>query len=959
MAETEAKSWAFRHGILPFAVTIFWGAFLLFLVQPLIGKYILPWFGGTPGVWTTCLLFFQCFLLGGYSYAHCLNYFLPIRKQVMVHGVLLALAGGLMLLAGGLMLLGVRPIEWLQPEAGTAADSPTLSILVVLLLSIGLPYLVLSATGPLIQAWFAKAHPGSSPYRLYALSNVGSLLALLVFPFLVEPLISRTLQVNLWAGGMVIYALVCGYLAWSLRTVPESEPPKKQKETGKEKSRLSRGVIWFFWLALPACGTALLMATTNKMCQDVAVVPFLWVLPLTLYLVTFIISFDSPRWYVREVYAPLLVLCWAGVVWVMFEGVDVNIMWQVVLFCVALFVSCMVCHGELYRLRPEPERLTQYFLSISAGGAMGGFFVAVLAPMIFTGYWEYHISLWAVGFLFLLVQGLQPEPWTVGKWHVRTVLTGCWAAVCLAMFKYTTFGWAARLAITFSPLLIGCLVSSIILKHWWHGRRATELMEVKSAFAAMVLTLVILLWSIGITGALNEDISFVAVCKELTPGLWFALGLLFLNLFVWLSVGKWEGFQLGIFARYLPLRFPSLVMCMSAALILQCIVVFFCLWGVELITEGKVLNIITEKFNITVPPDYRTSYEAWMRLIATLVITLPVNFLVWLGVRRQSGWGLQRLGTFSVIIPALAALCVALAIQGYKTQQGAMYVGRNFYGTLKISRYTDNMGSPYRLLLNGRITHGYQYEEAEICNRITTYYTEDSGACLAIRLTPELNKRVGVVGMGVGTMAGFAEDGDVYRLYDINPLVKKMSSDEEKQFTFRLNAVDRGATVDVELGDARLTMERELKSGEAQNYDALILDAFSSDSIPVHLLTKEAMELYEKHMNPEGVIAIHISNRYLDLEPVVRGLARETNYTMVVVDSSSGEDYGEDWIYACTWILLTRNEGIIKKLEEVGHDHTDLSQQEDFRVWTDDYTSLSKIIDWPEWWPSWLGRDSQ
>tara|TARA_B100001971_G_scaffold213736_1_gene248018 strand:+ start:303 stop:2894 length:2592 start_codon:yes stop_codon:yes gene_type:complete len=861
MADTEAKSSSSRLEILPFAVTIFCGAFLLFLVQPLIGKYILPWFGGTPGVWTTCLLFFQCLLLGGYAYAHCLNHFLPLRKQVIVHGVMLFLA---------VVTLPITPSESLKPTGG---ESPTVQILLLLTLSIGLPYLVLSATGPLIQAWFAKAHPGRSPYRLYALSNIGSLLALLGFPFLMEPWTARSQQVNWWSLGMVLYALVCGYLVWLLRSVPEPESEKKQEEPKEAGSRLRRVAIWFFWLALPACGTALLMATTNKMCQDVAVVPFLWVLPLALYLVTFIISFDSPRWYVREVYAPLLIVCWLGVVWVMKEGVDVHIVGQVVLYCVALFVSCMVCHGELYRLRPEPVRLTQYFLGISAGGALGGFFVAVLAPMIFTGYWEYHISLWAVGFLFLLMQLLQRERWVLGKWHVRCVLAVCWGAVCLAMFKYTSFfGWPVRIAITFVPLLGGWWITSVILKYWWHGRQATELMEIKSAFAGMVLALVILLWSIGVVDAFYADFSFAAAWKELTPGLWLALALLLLNLFVWQSVRRWEGLRIG--------------------------------W-------------------------------AWSSLL---------------------------------LIPALIALGFGLKKQAAETQQGALYVDRNFYGTIKIKQYTDSLGFPYRLLLNGRITHGYQYEELELCNRRTTYYTEESGAGLAIELTPELNKRVGVVGMGVGTMAGYAKDGDIYRLYDINPLVKKLSSDRgvfnpktkrwEKQFTFRMNAVDRGAAVDVELGDARLTMERELRHGERQNYDVLILDAFSSDSIPVHLLTKESMELYEKQMNPEGVIAIHISNRYLDLEPVVRRLARETNYPMVVTECYSGEDDGEIWVYACTWILLTRNEEIIHKLEERGHVRSDLSQQEDLPLWTDDYASIFRIMNKPAWWPDWLGGDS-
>ena len=851
MVEAEEGSSALRLGILPFAVTIFCGAFLLFLVQPLIGKYILPWFGGTPAVWTTCLLFFQCLLLGGYAYAHCLNHYLSLRAQIIVHGVLLVLA---------VITLPITPSESLKPTGG---ESPTVQILLLLTLSIGLPYLVLSATGPLIQAWFAKSHPGRSPYRLYALSNVGSLLALLGFPFFVEPWTARSEQVNWWSLGMVLYALVCGYLVWLMRSVPEPEPNKKQEETKETESRMRRGAIWFFWLALPACGTALLMATTNKMCQDVAVVPFLWVLPLALYLVTFIISFDSPRWYVREIYAPLLIVCWAGVVWVMFEGVDVHIVGQVVLFCVALFVSCMVCHGELYRLRPEPARLTQYFLGISAGGALGGFFVAVLAPMLFTGYWEYHISLWVVGFLFLLVQILQRERWLLGKWHVRCVLAVCWGTVCLVMFRYTSFGWAARIAITFVPLLGGWWITSIVLKHWWYGRQITELMEIKSAFVGLVLAMMTLMWGIGMTGALNTNFSFTSVWKELTPGLWLALVLLLLNLFVWQSVRRWEGLKIG--------------------------------W-------------------------------AWC---------------------------------FLLLIPSLIALGFGLRKQAAGTQQDAVYVDRNFYGTLKINRYTDSLGSPYYLLLNGRITHGCQYEEIELCDRITTYYTEGSGAGLAVALTPKLNKRVGVVGMGVGTMAGYAMDGDVYRLYDINPLVEKMSSDEVHQFTFRMNAVNvRNAIVDVKLGDARLIMEQELKRGEAQNYDVLILDAFSSDSVPVHLLTKESMELYVKHMNPEGVIAVHISNRYLDLEPVVRRLAKEIHYPMVVAECYSGEDFDEDWVYACTWILLTRNEGIIQQLEDHGHVRSDLSQQEDLPLWTDDYASIFRIMDKPAWWPSWLGGDS-
>ncbi|MGE4550521.1 MAG: hypothetical protein AAEJ57_03960, partial [Opitutales bacterium] len=542
MADDKTQSAPAPLGLLPFALTIFWGAFLLFLVQPLIGKYILPWFGGTPGVWTTCLLFFQCLLLGGYAYAHCLNYFLPIRKQVIVHGVLLLLA---------VITLPITPTESLKPTGG---ESPTAQILLLLTVSIGLPYLVLSATGPLIQAWFARARPGQSPYRLYALSNVGSLIALLGFPFLMEPSTTRSEQVNWWSLGMVFYAAVCGYLAWSMRNL--KEPERTEIKTAEKPTLTRRATTWFLWLALPACGTALLMATTNKMCQDVAVVPFLWVLPLALYLITFIISFDSPRWYVPQIYLPALVASWVGVAWAMFGGVDVNIVWQVGLFCLALFLSCMVCHGELYRLRPEPARLTQYFLAMSAGGALGGFFVAVLAPMMFDGYWEYHIALWVAGFLFVLVQALRREEWRFGKWQVRGMVACCWTAVCLGLLKYTSYSFPARLVITVLPLLLGWGAAALALGIFsWGLKRGegnslpNELVELISASAGVLVAFGGLL--LGFALMSKSEYALADAWNELTPGLWLALGLLFLNLFVWLSVAKWEGVGLEVLSRWL------------------------------------------------------------------------------------------------------------------------------------------------------------------------------------------------------------------------------------------------------------------------------------------------------------------------------------------------------------------------------------------------------------------------
>jgi len=279
---------------------------------------------------------------------------------------------------------------------------------------------------------------------------------------------------------------------------------------------------------------------------------------------------------------------------------------------------------------------------------------------------------------------------------------------------------------------------------------------------------------------------------------------------------------------------------------------------------------------------------------------------------------------------------------------------RNFYGTIKIGRYLDDWDEPYRLLLNGRITHGYQYENQYASDWITTYYTYGSGIELAIRLTPDKAKRVGVVGLGVGTIAGYAQKGDFYCMYDINPAVVNLSADEQMQFTYCFNARARGAQVEIVEGDARLAMEREFDSAKSRQFDVLALDAFSSDSIPVHLLTREAMEIYGKHLKKDGVLAIHISNRYLDLEPVVRRLAKELSYKMILIDSSDGEDVAQDWVYSATWILLSRSQEFMDKVKANGEIQADLSEVQNLPLWTDDYASIFRIIRKPDWLSLWM-----
>ena len=365
--------------MLPYASTTFLSAFLLFLVQPLIAKQILPWFGGSAAVWATCMLFFQSMLLAGYAYAHGSVRWLKPRTQTWVHiGLLVVSLASLPIIAGA----GWKP-------AGN--EDPILRILGLLVVTIGLPYLALSTTTPLLQAWYWRRFNAAVPYRLFALSNFASLLALLGYPVLVEPWFSGTHAAWLWSGMYAVFALACSVTAWislknaagqPVEAVPEADSSADAKPV--DKAALLQ------WIGLSALGSAMLLAITNHMTQNVASVPFLWVLPLALYLISFIICFDHPRWYRRDVFVPLLGVLLPLMAW-MTDSLDLR--WAVPLFAAGLFVACMFCHGELARAKPDPRHLTLYYLMISVGGAIGGVAVAMGAPQLLSGYYEMQIAL--------------------------------------------------------------------------------------------------------------------------------------------------------------------------------------------------------------------------------------------------------------------------------------------------------------------------------------------------------------------------------------------------------------------------------------------------------------------------------------------------------------------------------------------------------------------------------------
>ncbi|MBT6220102.1 MAG: hypothetical protein HOI45_10290, partial [Rhodospirillaceae bacterium] len=375
-----------------YAITIFLSSFLLFQVQPIIAKFILPWFGGGSAVWTTCMLFFQLFLLAGYAYAHMVSKHLKLSTQPVVHLSLLILS---------LAFLPIAPDEAWKPAD---PQNPVWQILKLLFFSIGAPFLLVASTNPLLQHWIGSTTKTASPYRLYALSNFASLLALMSYPFLVEPFIGLKEQTTLWSTGYVFFVLGAGWCAIGVRKkaiiLQEGDRTNIQEGKTLDTDDVSFNIVnRILWLALSACGVVLLLATTNKMTQDIAPIPFLWILPLSIYLISFIICFDHSRWYVRRFWVAGYCVSLIPAIFLLFFGKLTGVVFQISLYSFILFTACMICHGELVRLKPSVSRLTSFYLTIALGGALGGVFVAIVSPTIFTTFMEFYVGVFGAGFL--------------------------------------------------------------------------------------------------------------------------------------------------------------------------------------------------------------------------------------------------------------------------------------------------------------------------------------------------------------------------------------------------------------------------------------------------------------------------------------------------------------------------------------------------------------------------------
>jgi hypothetical protein len=688
------------------ALTTLVGAWLLFQVQPMVAKRILPWFGGGASVWTTAMLFFQSSLFAGYLYVHLISRALSPARLIAVHTTLVAVAAALAL------VVGVIPADSWKP---LAEDAPVARILLTLAAFVGLPYLVLSATAPLTQLWFARANPGRTPYRLYALSNLGSLGALISYPLLIEPRLGVLRQGAVWSSLYAIFAVLCITSALIARrfgasgssgTRPSSETSPSPPTAPPTPAHVAPKLQTFLWLALPACACVALLAVTNFLCQDVASIPMLWIAPMVVYLLSFILTFESDRWYRRWFWGPMLALStfWSLYVWR--HTIELSLTVQISSQMLLLLSMAMICHGELVRLRPSADRLTSYYLSISGGGALGGAFVALVAPLIFSDYYEFPLVIllvWILGFVVLVIDRNSP------------------------FYDGRNFRWLA------------------------------------------------------------------------------GMGLVFLGV------------------------------------------------------VGGVINFV------------------------------------------------------------------------HSREVNSIARARNFYGALRIQEYiSEQPPIGYRRLANGRISHGAEFLDPKARRFPSQYYGPQTGVGLLLPDDGAPPRRVGVVGLGVGTIAAYALKGDAYRFYDINPQVVDLA---ERYFHFLSDARERGAEVSIVLGDARLQLERELD----QKFDVLILDAFTSDAIPSHLLTKEAFDVYLRHLkDPDGVIAVHTSNRYLNLGIVVNSAARRLGLeTRLVFSLNDGSPIGSDAI----WILAFRPSAAVAKLN-LGMEIAKTGALLPDVLWTDDYTNV-------------------
>lgn len=732
--------------VLVFTGTIFLSASLLFLIQPMYAKMLVPLLGGAPAVWNIAMVFYQAALLLGYAYAHWVATSMPTRRQVALHSIVL--------LAPIVMLPVAGPTDAAPPTEG----SPIPWLLMTMLSAISLPFFVVSTTSPLLQRWFSLTQHKDSrdPYFLYAASNVGSFLALLGYPLIIEPRFSLIAQGQLWMFGyLVLVALVvlCGYMAWRR---PATKDESSAADEPEEEITKGRKIRWVLLAFMPA---SLLLSVTNFITTDLLSMPLLWVIPLSLYLLSFSFVFA------KKPLVPQSVWRWLGPVMIVVlmvvvaDGLHRPAMLMMVLHLVAFLVISMFCHGEIATDCPPARHLTQFFLLIAIGGVLGGMFNALMSPNLFTDLHEYPLTLILAGFLL-------PTAYAVSRSRSEDNRDLIWPAIAAgAMLTIYYFVPEERPPAN----LIGMEVSMRTLKE---------------------------------------------IALFLTPS-----------------------------------------------------------------------------------------------LIAVCSIKRPVRF----------GW------TLTVIF------LVALLL--WRSDPGIIWRSRSFFGIVKVRQDARGLG---RTMQHGTTIHGHQRLD-EPFNRMPTAYYDRKGPLGDIFFYfPNFESAaIGVVGLGVGTVAAYGTTGQPMTFYEIDPDVLRVARDSGR-FTYMQ---DSAADLDVILGDGRLSLSKETRK-----FDLLILDAYSSDSVPIHLLTKQAAELYRERLNEGGWIVFHISSSFFEFEPVVALLAESLGMVCIVGrDAKNVEPGSTPGKLESTWAVLMPDDrltGEFFRRPIWGY----AKKRAGVTLWTDDYSSVLQVL---------------
>jgi hypothetical protein len=726
-----------------FTITLFLSAALLFLVQPLVARLVLPLLGGTPAVWNTCMVFFQAVLLAGYAYAHAAPRWLGTRRQPLIHLLLLPLP----------FLL----LPYALPANLTPSETvPVFWLLGLLFVVAGLPFFVVATTAPLLQRWFTETgHPSAGdPYFLYAASNLGSILALIAYPAVVEPLLPLAGQGRLWEAGygvLVVLIACCAVALWRSPAARPGGPTEKAVAPPTWARRLH-------WLLLAFAPSSLMLSVTTYITTDVAAIPLLWVLPLALYLLTFVLAFSRRqllphRGVVR--FAPFVVLV---VALLLLSEATEPVLLLVAAHLAGLFWLALMCHGELARTRPDSRHLTEFYLWLSLGGVLGGLFNALVAPLAFTGVVEYPLV-----------------------------------------------------------LVLACLLRP----------------------------------------------------ASVAPGK----------------------------PAWLPLRWGDALLALGVGAVTAALALAFRFFRVDL-----------------------------GRFTAGALFALPLVLVYVLQARPARH--------------ALAVAALLLAAVLYPGVHGAaLYRTRTFFG---VHRVTLDPTGRFRVLVHGNTVHGKESVDLEHRGEPLTYYhrTGPAGRAFAALKGDRHLERVGLIGMGTGSLCAYAEPGQRWTFYEIDPAVVYIAC-KSGLFTFWERCKERcGDEPAVVLGDARLTLGRS-----DEKYGVLVIDAFSSDAIPVHLLTREALAVYRAHLDDDGVLLFNISNRYLDLEPVLAELAADADPPLTCVawpDLFGEEASGKS---ASHWVMMSASPEALKKARGTGPWRA-ARRRPGMAAWRDDYSNLLGVIKW-------------